>query len=150
MPVDQLLTVVAASAAAFVLALLSAVAGFGDYRLLKVATEGFLTAATVEPLYRMTLWYDRHRLAEIDADIAGTPYRPDDQRWAVTKATFAAGLADPEVARAHLSLVSLLNTPDEVLAEPGMLGRIVALGMHASRNPPPGPDRASLLATLDA
>ena len=42
-----------------------------------------VTAQAVEPLYRATLWYDRHRLAEIDADIAGTPYRTDDQRWPI-------------------------------------------------------------------
>src|SRR4030095_2922629 len=39
------------------------------------------TAKVIEPLYRTTLWSDRHRLAEIDADVAGRPYRPDDQRW---------------------------------------------------------------------
>lgn len=33
-----------------------------------------ITAATVEPLYRATLSFDRHRLAEIDAHIAGQPY----------------------------------------------------------------------------
>src|SRR6185436_1551425 len=31
------------------------------------------TIRTVEPLYRATFGYDRHRLAEIDADVAGRP-----------------------------------------------------------------------------
>ena len=35
-----------------------------------------LTAEAAEPLYRATLWYDRHRLAEIDADIAGRRTAP--------------------------------------------------------------------------
>ena len=107
-----------------------------------------LTAAVVEPLYRLTLWYDRHRLAEIDADIAGVPYRTDDQRWAVGKATFAASLADPEIARGYLSLAALLATPTELFAEPGMLDRIIALGMGAPAYPLPGPDRGELLAAI--
>ena len=49
-----------------------------------------LTATAVEPWYRLTNWYDRHRLAEIDADIAGIAYQTDDVRWSVAKATFAA------------------------------------------------------------
>ena len=34
--------------------------------------------ATVEPYYRGTLDFDRHRLAEIDAGIEGKAYDPDD------------------------------------------------------------------------
>jgi 2-polyprenyl-6-methoxyphenol hydroxylase-like FAD-dependent oxidoreductase len=107
-----------------------------------------LTATVVEPLYRLTLWYDRHRLAEIDADIAGVPYRTDDQRWPVSKATFAASLADPEVARGYQALSSLLTIPTELFAEPGMLDRIIQLGMNAPRYPIPGPDRLELLNAI--
>ncbi|HEU4423027.1 MAG TPA: FAD-dependent oxidoreductase [Pilimelia sp.] len=107
-----------------------------------------LTAAVVEPLYRLTLWYDRHRLAEIDADIAGVAYRTDDPRWAVSKATVAASLADPDIARGYQSLVSLLTTPDELFAEPGMLDRILQLGADAPTYPIPGPDRGELLAAI--
>ncbi len=107
-----------------------------------------LTAAVVEPLYRLTLWYDRHRLAEIDADIAGVPYQAADERWAIAKATFAASLSDPEIARGYQSLTSLLTTPTELLAEPGMLDRIIQLGMGAPSYPIPGPDRRELLAAV--
>jgi len=107
-----------------------------------------VTAAVVEPLYRLTLWYDRHRLAEIDADVAGVPYRTDDQRWAVSKATFAASLGDPDIARGYQSLVSFLTTPAELFAEPGLLDRIVGLGMGAPPYPLPGPDRRELLAAV--
>jgi 2-polyprenyl-6-methoxyphenol hydroxylase-like FAD-dependent oxidoreductase len=107
-----------------------------------------LTAQVAEPLYRTTVWLDRHRLAEIDGDIAGTPYRPDDQRWAVGKALLAASLADPELTRAYSSIASFIATPDEVLAEPGVLDRVIALGMGAPQYPVPGPARAALLAAL--
>ena len=56
------------------------------------------TARTVEPLYRATTGFDPHRLAEIDGDVAGVPYRPDDLRWIGSKALFAAALRDPDIA----------------------------------------------------
>jgi 2-polyprenyl-6-methoxyphenol hydroxylase-like FAD-dependent oxidoreductase len=107
-----------------------------------------LTASVVEPLYRLTLWYDRHRLAKIDADIAGVAYHTDDQRWPVSKATYAASLADPEAARWYASLASLLTTPTELFAEPGRLEQIRRLGADAPTHPLPGPDRRELLAAV--
>jgi len=107
-----------------------------------------VTTAVAEPLYRMTLGFDRHRLAEIDADIAGTPYRTDDKRWIVGKATFAASLTDQDIARAYQSLGSLLATPDELFAEPGLLDRVLKLGAGAPRYPLPGPARQELLAAV--
>ncbi|MBO3744198.1 FAD-dependent oxidoreductase [Actinoplanes flavus] len=108
------------------------------------------TATVVEPMYRATLWYDRHRLAELDADAAGTPYRTDDPGWAFSLAVFAAGAADPEIARAHQSLGSLLATPDDVVARPGLAEKIMRLGGGAPHYPLPGPTRAQLLAAVDA
>jgi 2-polyprenyl-6-methoxyphenol hydroxylase-like FAD-dependent oxidoreductase len=107
-----------------------------------------VTAATVEPLYRLTLWYDRHRLAEIDADIAGAPYETEDPRWRVGKALYAASLLDPECARGYQSIASFLTTPAELLAEPGVLDRVTQLGMNAPAYPIPGPDRRELLAAI--
>jgi 2-polyprenyl-6-methoxyphenol hydroxylase-like FAD-dependent oxidoreductase len=107
------------------------------------------TAADLEPLYRGTLWFDRHRLAEIDADVAGVPYRPEDQRWLVSKALFAAGLVDQDLLRAFQSLGSFLVTPDELFAQPGLLDRVMALGASAPQYPLPGPDRAGLLELVN-
>jgi len=107
-----------------------------------------LTAQEAEPLYRATLWYDRHRLAEIDADIAGTPYRADDRRWPVSKALFAASLADPDLTRAYSAVASFIATPDEVLSPPGVLDRVIALGMAAPQYPLPGTARGELLHAI--
>jgi 2-polyprenyl-6-methoxyphenol hydroxylase-like FAD-dependent oxidoreductase len=109
---------------------------------------GEVTAQSAEPLYRATLWYDRHRLAEIDADIAGLPYQPDDQRWLVSKALFAASLDDPDVNRAYSAVASFVATPDEALAQPGILDRVLALGMGAPQYPQSGPGRGELLAAI--
>jgi 2-polyprenyl-6-methoxyphenol hydroxylase-like FAD-dependent oxidoreductase len=106
------------------------------------------TTALVEPWYRMTVWFDRHRLAEIDADVAGVEYHTDDERWAISKATVAAGLAEPAIARGYQSLASLLASPAELYAQPGMLDRIIGLGMGAPRYPLPGPSRRDLLAAV--
>lgn len=107
-----------------------------------------LTETVAEPLYRMTLAQDRHRLAEIDADIAGTPYRPDDPRWTASKALFAASLADPDIARDYLAVAGLLTTPPELFARPGYVDRVFELGGGASQYPLPGPTRSELLAIL--
>jgi len=82
------------------------------------------TAKVIEPLYRTTLWFDRHRLAEIDADVAGEPYRTDDRRWHAAKALAAAGLADPELTRAHLSVAAFIALASDVFATPGVPGGI--------------------------
>ena len=106
------------------------------------------TARTVEPLYRATTGFDTHRLAEIDGDVAGVPYRPDDLRWIGSKALFAAALRDPDILRAYVSVVSFLATPDEVFATPGLRDRVLALGMSAPQYPLPGPSRAELLGAV--
>jgi len=106
------------------------------------------TTTVVEPLYRMTLGFDRHRLAEIAADVDGTPYVTDDPRWRVGKATFAASLTDPDITRAYVSLASLLVTPDELFATPGLVDRVLQLGAGAPNYPLPGPTRQELLATI--
>ena len=48
------------------------------------------TTATVEQLYRVTLAFNRHRLAEMIGDATGQPYHTDDPSWAMTKALAAA------------------------------------------------------------
>ncbi len=107
-----------------------------------------VTGQSAEPLYRATLWYDRHRLAEIDADAAGIPYRTEDQRWPVLKALVAASLTDPDLVRAYTSIAGFVATAEEVFGVPGVVDRAVALGMAAPQYPLPGPTRGELLESL--
>jgi flavin-dependent dehydrogenase len=106
------------------------------------------TTQVLEPLYRATVWGDRHRLAEMAADAAGTAYRTDDPRWPMSKALFAAGLVDPDLTRGYLSVAAFIATPDEVFSAPGVVDRVVALGMGAPQYPVPGPTRGELLAVI--
>jgi hypothetical protein len=118
-----------------------------------------VTAAVVEPLYRMTLWFDRNRLAELAADAGAGDGAADgaaggaaggagDPRWAASKALFAASLADEDITREYLSVAMLLSRADEVFAQPGMAERVMRLGAHAPRYPLPGPSRRELLAAI--
>ena len=107
-----------------------------------------VTQATVGPLYRSTLEFDRHRLAEINAEITGQPYQPGVPAWDISKALYAAAACDPDVLRAYTSVAALTAMPADVLAEPGMLDKVISVGSAAPRYSAPAPARAELLAAL--
>jgi 2-polyprenyl-6-methoxyphenol hydroxylase-like FAD-dependent oxidoreductase len=107
------------------------------------------TMSTTEGLFRDTLSFDRHRLAEIDAQIAGETYETDDPSWAITKALEAGAMLDPEVLRGYVALASLIERADDVLARPGLFERVVELA-DAGFEPMPGPSRAELLDIVHA
>jgi hypothetical protein len=104
------------------------------------------TTETVEPYFRDTLAFDRHRLAEIDAQIAGVPYQSDDPAWLLGQALARATAKDPELLRGYLEIVSLLARGVDVLSRPGVAERALELG--AEGEPFPGPARAELLALV--
>ncbi len=70
-----------------------------------------VTDATVEPYYRSTLDFDRHRLAEIDAGIDGKPYDPGDQQYEMNQALGAAAGKDPELFRPMLRVARGVGRP---------------------------------------
>lgn len=104
------------------------------------------TESTVEPWYRSTLHYDRHRLAEAEAATRGEPYEPDDAVWDMTRALQFGADRDPDLLRAFLRIGGLLATADEVLAEPGIVDKIITVGAAWRDEPLPGPGRAELVA----
>jgi hypothetical protein len=106
-----------------------------------------VTATTVEPFVRDTLSFDRHRLAEIDAQIAGRAYVTDDESWITGQAISNATGQNPELLRAAVDLANLLASPAEVLARPGVAEAIVPfVGRAGERRP--GPTRAEFLQLL--
>ena len=108
------------------------------------------TMAAVEPHYRSTLQYDRHRLAEMQAAIRGETYEPDDPAWDVIQAVQHAATSDGTALRGFHQIAGLLKTTDEVMAQPGFLDRVIELGSGWRDAPPTGPDRAELLDLVGA
>jgi 2-polyprenyl-6-methoxyphenol hydroxylase-like FAD-dependent oxidoreductase len=109
-----------------------------------------VTQEYVEPWYRSTLSFDRHRLAEIEAEIAGVPYETDDPTWEITRALMSGSMQDPDVFRGFLEIAGLISTPDELLARPGMFDRVIAAGAGWREEPVLGPDREQLLKIVAA
>ena len=109
-----------------------------------------VTDATVEPYYRATLDFDRHRLAEIDAGIDGKAYEPDDPKWEALQSLAAAGSKDPELFRAFLETVGVLSYMDEVMARPGMADKVRELGGNWRDEPTFAPTREELLAIVNS
>jgi len=105
------------------------------------------TAETVEPWYRSTLAYDRARLAEVDAEVTGNPYEPD-QIWDFTRAMTSAAGKDGEVLRARLRIACLLQSSDGVLATPGIFERVIEHGAGWREEPTFGPNRDEFLQLL--
>jgi hypothetical protein len=108
------------------------------------------TADGIEPWYRATLAEDRHRLAEIEADLAGQPYDPPDPEYQQEKALQAAFGQDPDCARAFLGIRFVLARPQEVFARPGLRDKALRLGSDWRDQPPLGPDRKELMALVGA
>lgn len=106
------------------------------------------TRREVEPWYRATLAFDRHRLAEIEAQVRGEPYETDDPEWEITQAMGHAGSQDAEIMRASVRIAALLTRPDEVMGQPGFVDRVMELGKGWRDAPSAGPERAALVATL--
>jgi 2-polyprenyl-6-methoxyphenol hydroxylase-like FAD-dependent oxidoreductase len=108
-----------------------------------------VTEATVEPYYRATLDFDRHRLAEIDAGLEGKAYEPDDPGYEMSQALSSAGAKDPDVFRALLETLGVLSYTDEVLARPGMAQKVRELGGGWRDEPTFAPTREELLAIVN-
>jgi 2-polyprenyl-6-methoxyphenol hydroxylase-like FAD-dependent oxidoreductase len=103
------------------------------------------TAATVAPYVEDTLAFDRHRLAEIEATIAGVPYETDDPGWHRIEALRIGAMRDPALLRAYCAVRLVLARVDEVWDEPGVAERASRLG---DPDPAPGPDREELVAIV--
>jgi 2-polyprenyl-6-methoxyphenol hydroxylase-like FAD-dependent oxidoreductase len=109
-----------------------------------------VTGETVEPWYRSTLTFDRHRLAEIEAGIEGKPYEPGDPEWEITKALQHAATADPDLLRAFLTIAGVLELPNDVLARPGIMDKVIELGAGYRDADVPAPNRDELVEIVAA
>lgn len=103
------------------------------------------TDAVVGPWYRATVDFDRHRLAEIHAQAQGASYRTEDPGWGHAKALDLGAMHDGDVLRLLAEVLSVLATPEEVLARPGALEAVTRAGAGWQDAVAPGPSRPELL-----
>jgi hypothetical protein len=106
------------------------------------------TAARVEPFVTATIGFGRHRLAEMDAEIAGDSYRPDGPEWPGTTGLTTGARSDPELLRAYSRIGSLLGLPTDVLADPELQARLRPY-VGGPRYPVGDCGRADILAAVE-
>jgi len=104
-----------------------------------------MTEARLTPWYRSTVQMDQARCAQIKAAIEGRAApRPADPLATLQ----VAMMYDADLFRAALEIVSLLRLPQELMARPGMIDRIMEVARTHEAVPPPGPSRGDLLRIL--
>jgi len=108
------------------------------------------TDVAVEPWYRATLSFDRHRLAEIDAEMRGVPYEPADDDWNIVQSIFFAAGQDPDCLRAAFAIQGVVRKPEEVFADGALFEKALTLGAGWRDAPPFGPSRAELVSIVSA
>jgi len=108
-----------------------------------------MTETRVTPWYRNTIEIDRKRIAAVNAIIEDRPApQSTDPRARIANALNVAMMYDADVYRAAVEMRSVLALPQEIMARPGVVDRIMEVaGNHEALNPP-GPSRDELLGML--
>ena len=108
-----------------------------------------MTETRVTPWYRNTVEFDRARIAGFNALIEGRPEpEPTDPAARTAKALLVAMMYDADLFRAGNEFRSLLALPQEVMARPGVVDRIIEVAGTHEAVAPPGPSRQELLHML--
>ena len=108
-----------------------------------------VTQDSVWPWFSETLWGDRHRLGEIDAEINGERYDPGDERYDLMNALGMATMFDPDLLRLTIDN-ALMNIPTDVMLKgEGVADKALSLGAGWRDAPKLGPTRADLLKVVN-
>jgi hypothetical protein len=91
---------------------------------------------------------DYARAAQIQALLEGRPMpEPDPVALMSERFQIAAGF-DPDVARAFLEMLSVLTLPQEIMARPGMMEKVMAASEGHDVQQPEGPARDEIVALI--
>ncbi|WP_433274895.1 FAD-dependent oxidoreductase [Pseudonocardia xinjiangensis] len=104
--------------------------------------------ATVGPMYRFTLDQDRHRMAEVQAEIAGRPYPPAGAGWRLQRALQMMFAQDPDALRALFRAAHRIEAFDTDTLPDTLRVKIEELDADRPVYPPGGPTRTQLLAAV--
>jgi 2-polyprenyl-6-methoxyphenol hydroxylase-like FAD-dependent oxidoreductase len=104
--------------------------------------------AVIGPLYRLTIDFDRNRMAEIQADITGTPHRFTDATWNLQRALLRLVRQDADALRIVLRANLHIEPLDPTRFPASLRDEIEALDVHTPPYPPDGPTRAQLIEAV--
>ena len=118
--------------------------------LLELAlAHDFITETRLTPWYRNTVEMDRKRIAQYNAFIEGRPIPTSIAPAAHIADAFAVAMMyDSDLFRAWLEILSMQTSPQEVMARPGMVDRIMDIANTHDAVTPPWPSRDELLRML--
>lgn len=120
-----------------------------DNPLALTLAQDSMTETRVTPWYRNTIEIDRTRLARLKAFIERRPEpQPTDPRARIANALLVAMMYDADLFRASTEFRSLLALPQEVMARPGVVDRIMEVAGTHEAVKPPGQSREELLHML--
>ena len=104
-----------------------------------------VTEATVAPLYSDALNVSRHRAREIEAQVNGQVYDPDDPGWHAGKALAARTTSDPDLLRAGTTIATMLARPVDVMGDPALRAKLQSVAPAPAL---PGLTRSELVDVL--
>lgn len=107
-----------------------------------------ITRSEMEPWYRSTLNYDRHRLAQAEAIIEDKLFTSEDAEWLLQTSLQARALEHPDLLRSNLELQMLLRRADEILGDSAVTTRLEDEGGSAADQRSLGPSRAELVSAI--
>ena len=120
-----------------------------DNPLALALAQDSMTETRVTPWYRNTIEIDRTWITRFNASIEGrSEPQPTDPRARVAKALSVATMYDADIFRAAVEMRSLLALPQEVMARPGLVDRIMEVASTHEAVKPSGPSRDELLHML--
>ena len=120
-----------------------------DHPLELARAHDVITEARVTPWYRNTVEIDRKRVAQYNASIEGHPIPISIAPAAHIADAFAVAMMyDADLFRAWLEILSMQALPQEVMARPRLVDRIMEIASTHDAVTPPGPSRDELLRML--
>jgi hypothetical protein len=120
-----------------------------DDPLVLALAHDSMTEMQVTPWYRNTIEISRKLIGRYHACIEGRPEpRTTDPAARISDAHAVAMMYDADLFGGVLEIVSVQALPQEVMARPGVVDRIMEVASAHEAVIPPGPSRAELLRML--
>ena len=94
------------------------------------------TERDLGPAYDAVITADRHRLAEIDAAVAGSAYDGDDVAWRAYRMLEDVAHLDADLLRGWFRIAGLVASGTDVFSEPGFLRRLARAARQHAQSPP--------------